>query len=101
MSSRRGEDDVINRNFGDDLLYGDAGDDVITDDQGSNTIHGGSGNDRLISKSLSGDHNLFGDTGNDSLEATGASLNSMAVKEMTTSQFEAEYWRLKKLCPRR
>ena len=67
--------DVINGNFGNDLLYGDAGDDVITDDQGSNTIHGGSGNDRLISKSLSGDHNLFGDTGNDSLEATGASLN--------------------------
>ena len=67
--------DTIQGNFGNDTLYGDAGDDVITDDQGSNILDGGTGNDSLTSRSLSGNHSLIGGTGNDNLNATGLVLN--------------------------
>ena len=51
----------------------------------SNILDGGSGNDSLTSRSLSGDHTLLGGTGNDTLNATGLS-SSLQREEMTLNR---------------
>ena len=68
-------DDSIIGNFGNDTLLGGAGDDTLFDDQGSNLLDGGTGNDSLTARSLTGSHTLMGGLGSDNLSATGLVLS--------------------------
>ena len=63
-------DDAISGGDGNDELYGGAGNDSIDGDAGDDILHGGPGDDWLNDQ-YGGTNTVFGDAGNDQLDAAG------------------------------
>ena len=63
-------DDEISGGVGNDVLYGGAGNDLMDGDEGDDILHGGPGDDWLNDQ-YGGTNTVFGDAGNDQLDAAG------------------------------
>ncbi|WP_346352891.1 calcium-binding protein [Azotosporobacter soli] len=61
--------DALGGDAGDDKIYGGDGNDAIWDDSGSNEMHGGAGNDKITADNGVADNLLYGEDGDDTLQA--------------------------------